>query len=78
MTSGQWKLLKSKDTAKEFVYSVMGMIWTRDVLFTHSVTGRASNAHGDKEAKPALDQEKVKSICGKLSVHVNYGCLELK
>ena len=65
MTSGQWKLLNSKDTAKEFVYAVMGMLWTRDVLFTHSITGKSSNAHSTKEAKPPLDPQKVKSICGK-------------
>ena len=44
----------------------MGMLWTREVLSTHSVTGRKSNAHKDANAKPQLDTQKVESICGKL------------
>ena len=71
VTSGQWKILKSKGTAKEFVYAIMGMLWSREILFTHSITGKASNAHGNKEAKPPLDPEKVKSICGKF-YYVNF------
>ena len=44
----------------------MGMLWTREVLSTHSVTGRKSNAHKDANPKPQLDAQKVESICGKL------------
>ena len=54
-----------KSNAKEFVYSIMAMLWSRDVLCKHSITGKSSNAHGTKEAKPQLDQEKVNGICGK-------------
>jgi hypothetical protein len=59
-------VVKSKRTLKEFVYSIMGMIWSRDILCSHSITGKASNAFKDKDAKPQLDSEKVKSLCGKL------------
>ena len=45
----------------------MGMLWTREILCTHSITGRVSNAFKEKEAKPQLDKEKVQSIC-------EYGC----
>ena len=44
----------------------MGMLWTREVMCTHSITGKVSNAFKDKDAKPQLDAEKVKSTCGKL------------
>jgi hypothetical protein len=49
----------------------MGMLWTREVMCTHSITGKASNAFKDKDAKPQLDAEKVRSICGKLLVLVS-------
>ena len=45
----------------------MEMIWSRDVLATHSLTGKVSNAHKDKVAKPNLDQAKVTALCGKLT-----------
>lgn len=44
----------------------MGMLWTREVLCNHSITGKSSNAFKEKDAKPALDQDKVKSLCGKV------------
>ena len=44
----------------------MGMLWNRETLCTHSMTGRVSNAFKEKEAKPQLDKEKVQGICGKL------------
>ena len=66
LTNGQWKILKAKTNAKEFVYAIMGMLWSRAILFTHSITGKISNAYKDsKEAKPQLDPQKVQNICGK-------------
>lgn len=66
ITKGQLKVLKSKGSLKEYIYSIMGMLWSRDVLCSHSMTGKSSNAFKDKDAKPQLDKEKVQSICGKL------------
>lgn len=66
VAKGQNTILSNKATAKDFVYAIMGMLWTREVLSTHSVTGRKSNAHKDANAKPQLDTQKVESICGKL------------
>ena len=63
---GQQKVLKGKANLKDFVYSIMGMLWTREVLSTHSITGKSSNAFKERDAKPQLDQEKCKDICGKL------------
>ena len=65
VTKGQQKVLKGKGNLKDFVYSIMGMLWSREVLSTHSITGKSSNAFKEKDAKPQLDQEKVKDICGK-------------
>jgi hypothetical protein len=62
---GQKKVLCGKHSAKDFVYSVLPMIWSREVLCTHSVTGRKSNAHKEIEAKPQLDAKKVDSLCSK-------------
>ena len=60
-------MLRLKHAAKDFVYSLTLMVWTREVLCTHSVSGRQSNAHkGVIDAKPQLDAEKVESICSKL------------
>ena len=59
-------MLRSKRNVKDFVYTVMGMLWTRKVLATHSVTGKTSNAFNEKEPKPQLDQDNVSSICGML------------
>ena len=64
LTKGQHGVITSN--LKDFVYSIMGMLWSRDVLCSHSITGKASNAFKVKEAKPQLDSEKVKSLCGKL------------
>jgi hypothetical protein len=44
----------------------MGMLWTREILCTHSISGKASNAFKEKDAKPQLDPEKVKSVLGEL------------
>lgn len=63
VSKAQFTMLKSKTTAKYFVYCIMGMIWDREVLSTHSLTGKCSNAYKGKEPKPQLDQEKVNSIC---------------
>ena len=65
LTKGQHAVLRSKINAKEFVYALMSMLWTREVLSTHSITGKASNAFKGRDAKPPLDQEKVKNLCGK-------------
>ena len=43
----------------------MGMMWNREILCTHSMTGTVSNAFKEKDAKPQLDKEKVQTICGK-------------
>ena len=66
ITKAQYQVVKSKGTLKEYVYSIMGMLWSRETLCTHSMTGRVSNAFKEKEAKPQLDKEKVQGICGKL------------
>ena len=39
---------------------------SRDVLCTHSMTGKVSNAFKEKDAKPQLGEGKVKTICGEL------------
>ena len=62
---GQKKVLGGKLSAKDFVYAALPMIWSREVLCTHSVTGRTFNAHKEIEAKPQLDAEKVNSLCSK-------------
>ena len=54
-----------KHTAKEFIYVLMPMLWSRETLISHSVSGRQSNAHKDVDPKPQLDSVKVASICGK-------------
>ena len=64
VTTGQLKILKTKVNAKDFVYAIMSMLWSREILFTHSITGKASNVYKEKHAKTQLDPEKVKSICG--------------
>ena len=66
ITKGQQKVLKGQGNLKDFVYSVMGMLWSQEILSTHSITGKTSNGFKEREAKPQLDQEKVKDICGKL------------
>jgi hypothetical protein len=53
---------------KTYIYSITEMLWSRSVLATHSMTGKVSNAHKDKEAKPCLDQVKVIALCGKLNL----------
>ena len=65
LNRGQKKMLSGKLSAKDFVYSALPMIWSREVLCTHSVTGRRSNAHKEREAKPQLDAEKVDSLSSK-------------
>ena len=66
ITKPQHKVLQSKRDVKDYVYAIMSMMWSREVLCTHSITGKASNAFKEKNAKPQLDQEKVKAICGEL------------
>ena len=65
ITKPQLKVIKSKGNVKDYVYCIMSMLWSRDVLCSHSMTGKTSNAFTDKEAKPQLDKEKVHTICGK-------------
>ena len=43
----------------------MDIIRSREVLATHSLTGKVSNAHKDKDPKPSLDVAKVSALCGK-------------
>ena len=52
--------------AKNYTYTLMEMVWSRDVLATHSLTGKVSNAHKDKVAKPCLEQASVAAMFGKL------------
>ena len=66
VTKWQKGVLIKKASAKDFVYTIMPMLWSREVLSTHSVTGRKSNAHKDVDIKLQLDATKVDSICGKL------------
>jgi hypothetical protein len=66
ITKAQNRVIRSKVNLKDYVYSIMGMLWSREVLCTHSLSGKASNAFKEKDAKPQLDKEKVQSICGKL------------
>ena len=65
LSKGQKKVLGGKLSAKDLVYSALPMIWTREVLCSHSMTGKKSNAHKEREAKPQLDVEKVDSLCSK-------------
>ena len=66
LNKAQYKIIRSKSNLKDYVYAIMGMVWTRDILCSHSSTGRTSNAYPEKEPKPKLDEENVKTICGKL------------
>ena len=61
----QARILHEKPNAKEFIYTIMSILWSREVLFSHSVTGKSSNAYKEKDPKPQLNAEKVNSICGK-------------
>ena len=66
LTKAQYGAIKSKTNLKDFVYAIMGMLWTREILYSHSISGKSSNAFKEKDAKPQLDPEKVKSILGEL------------
>ena len=46
-----------------------GDVWSREVLASHSMTRKCSNAHKEKEPKPCLDATKISALCGKLKVH---------
>ena len=59
-------LLDLHTNPKTFTYAIMEMVWSREVLATHSLTGKASNAHKDKVPKPSLDSIKVASLCGEI------------
>ena len=50
----------------------MSILWNRDVLLTHSLTGKTPNAHKERDAKPALDSGKVQGICGELTFFLKY------
>ena len=65
---GQKKLLDACGDQKSFLYNLMEMLWSKEVMATHSLTGKASNAHRDKEPKPSLDGNKVKALFGKLLI----------
>ena len=53
------------------MYAILPMVWTREVLSTHSVSGRQSNARTGRDAKPQLDVAKVDSICSELKTYIN-------
>ena len=61
----QKQLLDLQGNPKSYTYALMDMMWSRYVLATHSLTGKVSNAHKDKEAKPSLDVVKVNALCRK-------------
>ena len=42
----------------------MSMLWSSEVMASHSITGKSSNAFKSKEAKPQLDPDKISTICG--------------
>ena len=65
ISKAQKKMLDTCGDAKSYTYSIMEMLWSREVLASHSLTGRASNAHKDKEPKPCLDVTKINALCGK-------------
>ncbi|XP_046863786.1 uncharacterized protein LOC124457608 [Xenia sp. Carnegie-2017] len=60
----QRDLLTLQGNPKNYTYALMDMIWSRDELATHSLTGKTSNAHKDKTPKPSLDASKVAALCG--------------
>ena len=68
ISRAQAKSLKLKTTLKDFVYAIMAMVWSREVLASHTISGKMSNAFKGKEAKPQLDPQTVKSICGMLDI----------
>ncbi|XP_046841891.1 BEN domain-containing protein 5-like [Xenia sp. Carnegie-2017] len=59
----QRDLLTLQGSPKNYTYALMDMMWSRDVLATHSLTGKTSNAHKDKTPKPSLDASKVAALC---------------
>ena len=64
VTKAQCKILKEKRNEKDYTYVLMSMLWTREVLLRHTISGKKSNAFKDREVKPQLDPDCVKSICG--------------
>lgn len=56
-----WDDAKPEKAVKELCTVVFG----REVLRTHSLTGKISNAHKGRIAKPALDTQKVQDLIGK-------------
>ena len=59
VSSLEYKLIDFSDPLKA-VQKLSVLAFTQQVLATHSITGRASNAHlGQREAKPQLDPVKV-------------------
>ncbi|KAK6165079.1 hypothetical protein SNE40_023677 [Patella caerulea] len=45
---------------KELIDYLMSMLWTKEILSSHSLTGKTANP------KPCLDFDMVTSLCGKL------------
>lgn len=64
LKKSQCDLLRSKKDKKDFIYSAMSMLWSSEVMASHSITGKSSNAFKSKEAKPQLDPDKISTICG--------------
>ena len=60
----QKQLLDLQGNPKAHTHTPMDMVWSREVLSTHSLTGKVSNAHKEKDLKPSLDVGKVSALCG--------------
>ena len=71
MLPGQKERLAMHGNPKTFTYALMDMLWSKEILATHSLTGKVSNAHKEKNAKPCLDASKVAAICGMYNVQYN-------
>ncbi|KAG1686772.1 DNA primase large subunit [Nymphon striatum] len=74
----QKKLRDMRSDAKSYIYSLMAMLWSRDVLSTHSLTSKRSNAHKDKVPKPCLDPDMVKQLSDLVSKKFNVDERQIK
>ena len=59
-----------KDKEERAVKELCVVVFGRETLATHSLTGRVSNAHQGKQPKPHLDEAKVADIMGKCNIVV--------
>ncbi|KAG1652476.1 BEN domain-containing protein 6 [Nymphon striatum] len=74
----QKKRRDMRSDAKSYIYSLMAMLWSRDVLSTHSLTSKRSNAHKDKVPKPCLDPDMVKQLSDLVSKKFNVDERQIK